>query len=309
MTEPIPVRPAATVLLVRDGATGLEVFMVVRHHKIDFASGALVFPGGSVDAGDYAIAADPVLCGPATRPGRAATAPAGRGGARDIRGMRRAARAAARIGGMGRGRTRQIGAKSQGRPFGEFIVAENLELALDALTPFAHWITPPILPKRFDTHFYIVAAPSDQIAIHDGAESVDSVWINPARALAEADAGKYTLVFATRLNLQMLAQSPDVASALAAARARRIVTVEPVAVKTETRLHDADTDRGGVRRGSVRGLRLGRTAHASRSSNMNMSTPPVAKFCTSATAACPSALAKACWIAAMSLNRKVATIW
>lgn len=127
----------------------------------------------------------------------------------------------------------RIGAQSRGRPFGEFIIAENLELALDALTPFAHWITPPILPKRFDTHFYIVAAPSDQIAIHDGLESVDSVWINPARALAEADAGKYTLVFATRLNLQMLAQSPDAVSAMAAARVRRIVTVEPVAVKTE----------------------------------------------------------------------------
>jgi hypothetical protein len=128
----------------------------------------------------------------------------------------------------------RIGAKSQGRSFSEFIAAENLELALDALTPFAHWITPPILPKRFDTHFYIVAAPSDQIAIHDGSESVDSVWINPARALAEADAGKYTLVFATRLNLQLLAESADAASAVAAARARRIVTVEPVAVKTET---------------------------------------------------------------------------
>src|SRR5271163_4444008 len=66
MNEAVPVRPAATVLLVRDGASGLEVFMVVRHHKIDFASGALVFPGGSVDAGDYAIAADPALCGPAS---------------------------------------------------------------------------------------------------------------------------------------------------------------------------------------------------------------------------------------------------
>lgn len=62
----------------------------------------------------------------------------------------------------------------------------------------------------------------------------NSTWINPARALAEADAGRYTLVFATRLNLQMLAQSPDVASALAAARARRVVTVEPVATKTDT---------------------------------------------------------------------------
>ena len=204
----------------------------------------------------------------------------------------------------------RIGAKSQGRPFGEFLAAENLELALEALTPFAHWITPPILPKRFDTHFYIVDAPIDQIAIHDGSELVDSVWINPARALEEADAGKYTLVFATRLNLQLLAQSPDAASAIAAARARRIVTVEPVAVKTErgyTMRIPIEAGYGGEC--SRFEAALAGAAHASRSSNMKMSTPPVAKFCTSATAACPSALAKACWIAAMSLNRKVATIW
>ena len=130
-------------------------------------------------------------------------------------------------------RRAEIGAKSQGAASGELLAGAGLELALDALIPFAHWVTPPIMPKRFDTRFYIVAAPNDQIAIHDGAESVDSVWINPARALAEAKAGKYTLVFATALNVQMLGQSADVASALAAARARRIVTVEPVAERTE----------------------------------------------------------------------------
>jgi len=232
MNEAVPVRPAATVLLVRDGASGLEVFMVVRHHKIDFASGALVFPGGSVDAGDFAIAADPSRFDAATgldELGRALRVAAVRETFEECGVL------LARPRGSDVGSAREIGAKPQGRPFGEFLAAENLELALDALIPFAHWITPPILPKRFDTHFYIVAAPHDQIAIHDGSESVDSVWINPARALEDADAGKYTLVFATRLNLQMLAQSgADVASALAAARARRIVTVEPVAVKTET---------------------------------------------------------------------------
>ena len=55
-------RPAATVLLLRDGADALEVFMVVRHHEIDFASGALVFPGGRVDTGDHVIAERPDLC-------------------------------------------------------------------------------------------------------------------------------------------------------------------------------------------------------------------------------------------------------
>jgi 8-oxo-dGTP pyrophosphatase MutT (NUDIX family) len=235
MAETIPVRPAATVLLVRDGAAGLEVFMVVRHHEIDFASGALVFPGGSVDAGDRLIAADPGPCGAATgldeldRASRVAAVretfeecgvllARPRGSDALVEGARAAA----------------IRAKSEGKPFGETIAAEGLELALDPLIPFARWITPPILPKRFDARFYIVAAPSDQLAIHDGSESVDSVWTSPARALAEAETGKYTLVFATRLNLQLLARSPDVASALSAARARRVVTVEPVAVKTDT---------------------------------------------------------------------------
>jgi 8-oxo-dGTP pyrophosphatase MutT (NUDIX family) len=235
MTETIPTRPAATVLLVRDGESGLEVFMVVRHHKIDFASGALVFPGGKVDAEDYVIAADP----------------AHRGASGDLDGAAGALRVAAlretfeecgvllaRPRGSGAlldgARGVEIGAKARGRSFGEMLAAENLELALDTLTPFAHWITPPIMPKRFDTHFYIVAAPQDQIAVHDGSESVDSLWINPARALAEAEAGKYTLVFATKLNLRMLAESPDAAAAETAARARKIVTVEPIAVRTET---------------------------------------------------------------------------
>src|SRR5262245_44562020 len=62
--EPAAVRPASTMLLLRDGAAGMEVFMVVRHHQIDFASGALVFPGGSIDADDAVVARDPVLSGP-----------------------------------------------------------------------------------------------------------------------------------------------------------------------------------------------------------------------------------------------------
>ncbi len=234
MNESVAVRPAATVLLVRDENGGLEVFMVVRHHKIDFASGALVFPGGAVDASDHEIAADPTRCG------FASGLDAGQRALR-VAALRETfeecgvllARPRGSEGWLTRARVAEIGAAA-GRSFKELIGAEDLELGLDALTPFAHWITPPILPKRFDTHFYIVAAPLDQIAVHDGAESVDSKWISPAQAIADADAGKCTLVFATRLNLQMVAESPDVASALAAARARRIVTVEPQPTKTDS---------------------------------------------------------------------------
>ena len=235
MNEGLAPRPASTVLMVRDGASGLEVFMVVRHHKIDFASGALVFPGGSVDADDYAIAADPARCGPAAgldERSRALRVAAVRETFEECGVLLARPRGSSRM--LDGARSAAIGAKAKGRSFAATIAAEDLELALAALVPFAHWITPPILPKRFDTHFYIVAAPADQLALHDGSELVDSTWINPTRALADALAGKYTLVFATRLNLKMLAQSRDVASALAAARARRIVTVEPAAVKTES---------------------------------------------------------------------------
>ncbi len=234
MDEGVVARPASTVMLVRDGASGLEVFMVVRHHKIEFASGALVFPGGSVDAGDFTIAADPARCGPVRldEGSRALRIAAIRETFEECGVLLARPRGSTAL--LDGARGAAIGAKAERRTFAELIAAEDLCLALDALTPFAHWITPLILPKRFDTHFFITAAPSDQIARHDGSEAVSSAWINPKRALGDADAGTYTIVFATRLNLQLLAEQDDVASALAAARARRIVTVEPVAVKTGT---------------------------------------------------------------------------
>jgi 8-oxo-dGTP pyrophosphatase MutT (NUDIX family) len=237
MDETGSVRSASTVLLVRDGASGLEVFMVVRHHKIDFASGALVFPGGSVDPGDFAIAADPVRCAPDAaldERGRALRVAAIRETFEECGVLLARPRGASAL--VDGERCKTIAANARERGFAELIAAEDLTLALDALTPFAHWITPPIMPKRFDTHFYIVAAPPDQVALHDGSESVDSTWINPLRALTDADAGIYTMVFATRLNVQMLAESRDAAAAIAAARARRIVTVQPLAVKSETGL-------------------------------------------------------------------------
>jgi len=209
--EIVAARPAATVLLVRDGPEGLQVFMVVRHHKIDFASGALVFPGGKVEPEDVALAGGDVE--------RAARVAAIRETYEECGVM------------LARG---TLALAADPRPFRERLEAEKLEPALDALTPFAHWITPPILAKRFDTRFYIVAAPADQTAAHDGSEAVDSVWIEPARAIREGAEGRRTLVLATRLNLELLGQSATAAEAISAARARRIVTIEPQPLKTET---------------------------------------------------------------------------
>ncbi len=84
-----------------------------------------------------------------------------------------------------------------------------------------------MMPKRFDTHFYLAKAPDDHIAIHDGHESVDSIWISPGSALAGTENETYTIIFPTQLNIEMLSESSSVENALEMAKARTIVPVLP----------------------------------------------------------------------------------
>ena len=91
-------------------------------------------------------------------------------------------------------------------------------MACDQLTPFARWITPNSFSRRFDALFYLVKTPIDYIASHDRVESVGSVWTTPSEALKNADEGRITLVFATRMNLQKLGKYNDVASSINAAK-------------------------------------------------------------------------------------------
>jgi hypothetical protein len=109
----------------------------------------------------------------------------------------------------------------------DFVEAEDLELALDQLVYFAHWVTPPLLPKRFDTHFFLVRAPSDQAAVHDGEESVASVWRVPAETTALADEGRVVLVFATRMNLTKLGGFDTVDAAIDTTKKSKVVSVQP----------------------------------------------------------------------------------
>ena len=111
---------------------------------------------------------------------------------------------------------------------------EGLRLAIDQLTHFAHWITPDHMRKRFDTHFYLAPAPGDHALVHDGNEAVDSQWIRPEEALAQAENGNLTMIFATRLNLERLAKSATVADAIDKARGDTVVTVMPSMRKTDT---------------------------------------------------------------------------
>jgi len=222
--------PSSTVVILRDRPGGIEVFMVVRHHAIDFASGALVFPGGKLEPGD----ADPaweMLTAPSAPEERAYLVAA----ARET--FEEAGLLIARRIGEGefvdadathelveRFRADGTGSKSL---FRDLVSSEGLSLATEMLVPYAHWITPPVLPKRFDTRFYLVAAPVEQLGSHDGGESVDGLWISPQQALDECAAGKRTIVFATQMNLRKLTPYKTVAEAVAAIRAMPVVTVMP----------------------------------------------------------------------------------
>ncbi len=233
-------RPAATVMLLRDGADGLEVFMQVRHDAIDFASGALVFPGGRIDTGDHEIAERPELCpGPE---GLDAMAMAFR-----VAAIRETFEECGILLARPRGddaliapaRLQEIEAGQRAElchgdvRFADILDSEGLVLATDLLVPFAHWITPANQAKRYDTRFFLAAAPADQVGAHDGLEAVDLVWLNPRRGREAVERGEYKMVFPTHMNLKKLGRSNTLADAMEAARAAAIVTVEPVLVKHE----------------------------------------------------------------------------
>lgn len=222
--------PAATILIVRDGAPGLEIFMVKRHHQIDFVAGALVFPGGKASQGDF-------------DPGLAEFTDGAEGWSAEMRALGAAAiREAFEESGIlfarehgstdfiDSGRLEKL---AHYRPALEkheialldVLRMEKLRLACDQLVHFAHWVTPKMMPKRFDTHFFLAAVPQGHAGSHDGRESIDSVWIRPDDAIA--DRKRWNVIFPTKLNLMKLAASRTTAQALAAARAAPPLTVEP----------------------------------------------------------------------------------
>jgi 8-oxo-dGTP pyrophosphatase MutT (NUDIX family) len=227
---PARIVPAATILLVRDGAAGLEVFMVKRHHQIDFASGALVFPGGKLAPGD----SDPALrayCDGADGfdNSELALAACAIREAFEESGILLARKAgasellsAADAEALG---VHRDALNAEKLPLAQFLADHGLRLALDRLVRFARWVTPDMMPKRFDTWFFIAATPEGQLGVHDGHESVDSEWVTPEGAIAEPD--RWTVIFPTRMNLLKLGRSATVAEALAAAASSPIVTVTP----------------------------------------------------------------------------------
>ncbi|MAZ03307.1 MAG: NUDIX hydrolase [Sneathiella sp.] len=237
MTEKeVPLKPAATVLLIRDRvgkSDKIEVFMVVRHHQIDFASGALVFPGGKVDEGDT----DPALIDflPESERGddplRSFKIASIRESFEEANILLARNRETNEL--VTHERLEKLAAKyrvplqNDEIPILDMVREENLELATDLLGHFAHWLTPTHMPKRFNTHFFVAKAPPHQLAVHDGGESVDSVWIGPNEVLEEADNGKYTVIFPTRMNVEVLGRFSSSDEVVANAKATGTFSVMP----------------------------------------------------------------------------------
>jgi 8-oxo-dGTP pyrophosphatase MutT (NUDIX family) len=109
----------------------------------------------------------------------------------------------------------------------------GLRLATGALLHWAHWITPERFPKRFDTHFFLAAAPPGQVAAHDNLEVTESVWVEPEDALARYERGAFPLVFATVHQLRDLRGLADVAAARARFAGREPETIMPLAFPAE----------------------------------------------------------------------------
>jgi 8-oxo-dGTP pyrophosphatase MutT (NUDIX family) len=233
----VEVQPAATVMLVRDasGRKGgsLEVLMLRRHPESVFAADAWVFPGGRVDAGDAGPA--PLGVGPSDAEASAALGIPSGGLAYWVAAARECFEEAgillarhADSGAWLDTSTEWSGARlarhrrdvhAGTATLGAVLEAEGLMLDLSGVHYVSHWITPPgFTARRFDTRFFVAATPPAQIASHDTAETVDSLWTTPADALARGAAGEIDIKIPTISNLEDLRRFSSVAELEAAAR-------------------------------------------------------------------------------------------
>lgn len=209
-------RLSSTVILVRDDPD-LRVLMIQRHGAGDFAD-ALVFPGGLVDPGDR----DPrwgelVVDGQNLAPDERVARIAAYRELFEETGLLPGPVAA----------TPARAAEPGPDPFADHLLRAGHRLALGDLIPFAHWVTPEVAPRRFDTRFYLCAGAAAEELAFDGVETLGGHWIRPAEAAELARSGERKIVFPTRMNLEKLARSRSVDEAVAAARAHRVVTVTP----------------------------------------------------------------------------------
>jgi 8-oxo-dGTP pyrophosphatase MutT (NUDIX family) len=207
--------PAATVIVMREAPGAPRLLMLERAARMAFAGGAVVFPGGRIDPGDRALAAELGAVDADEAAARIAAiretieeagialgiaVPAG-----DIEAMRAALHDGATIGALWRDR-----------------------FDLDVLVPFARWIPRELARRRFDTRFYLARLPAGAPEARvDAGENVRLFWASAAEVLAEADAGRVSLIYPTRRNLERLARFASFEDAVADARVHALVPITP----------------------------------------------------------------------------------
>jgi len=228
-----PARAAATLVVVRDGASGIEVLLSRRTQSDDQFSGAWVFPGGIVDAGDRAAHAFCVGLDDA-----AASAQLGlESGGLDYfiaavrecfeeSGLLLAVDETGALVELDHVRGETLGPwrgplHRGERTLGAFCSEFGLRLAVDRLVYLSHWLTPFGRPKRFDTRFFIAALPPTQTAAFDGTEMVEQLWLPPAEALARS--AEMKLMTPTQKTLELVSRYASVNELLAWARGPRAV--------------------------------------------------------------------------------------
>jgi 8-oxo-dGTP pyrophosphatase MutT (NUDIX family) len=219
-TPETPPIPAATVVVIRDRPGGPpQILMVERSRAMVFAGGAMVFPGGRIDPGDHVLAAE---LGLDDEDGPARVA---------------AVRECVEEAGLAPGvvpapdaatLARLRHALHDGATIGAALDAIGAAIDPDQLVPFARWLPLGMRHRIFDTHFYLArhreGAPPPVV---DATENSRLIWTTAADVLADADAGRVTVIFPTRRNLERLALFADFAAAAADARAHPVRAITP----------------------------------------------------------------------------------
>ena len=216
MTVLIP-RPAATTMVLRDGAEGVEVLLLRRSPHTVFVPGAHVFPGGAVEAADHDP--HPVAAGAPAEPGASARLGLDSGGlAFWLAAVRETFEEAGLLfadGPVDRAAPERASVDRGERPLAEVCAELGLTLRLGDLRYFGHWITPEGGPRRYTTRFFVAPAPAGQVPIHDDGEAVDNEWVRPRVALDRFTAGDWELITPTERSLHALDRFADVAAVLA----------------------------------------------------------------------------------------------
>ncbi len=236
----VPVRDAATVMIVRDAAGGLEVLMVRRTTAAVFAGGAFVFPGGVLDAGDAEEAAG--LVRGLSADDAAALVGSDLGLGFWLATVREAFEEAGVLLASGAAGTAALAVPPASArhavhagelAFGRLLRDVDAHVDAGAIDYVARWVTPPGSPRRFDTRFFLAAAPENQEPVHDGKETTEALWLRPRRVLERFSEGEISLMLPTIRNVQWLAGFASVAEARAATRDRAVETVAPFVRNTE----------------------------------------------------------------------------